>query len=168
MGSNVPRDRRRERPVTIEVAGANDVADVLALLDRVFREYGLVFVPSQEVPDLLDFARFYTPPHGAFWMIREDDRLIASVGVERLDATTGELHRLYVDAAARGRGLGQALIDTVCEWCRRHELTRLILWSDTRFTHSHALYERVGFTRTGERAMQDVNQSREYRYEREV
>ena len=164
----VPPDRRRGPPVAIEVAAPNDVPDVLALLERVFREYGLIFVPADEVPDLLDFARFYTPPHGAFWMVREDDRLIASVGVECLDAATAELHRLYVDAAARGRGLGQALIETVREWCRRHGITRLILWSDTRFTHSHALYERLGFVRTGERTMRDVNQSREYRYERDV
>jgi len=32
-----------------------------------------------------------------------------------------------------------------------------------------ALYERMGFTRTGERTLpEDVNQTREYRYEREV
>ena len=158
----------RTAPVAIEVATRNDVPDVVALLDRVFAEYDLVFVPAEEVPDVLDFDRHYTPPHGAFWIVREDDRLIASVGVERVDTSTGELHRLYVDAAARGRRLGQALVETVRDWCGRHGMTRLILWSDTRFTHAHTLYERLGFERTGERTMTDVNRSREYRYERSV
>ena len=162
------RDPRRGAPVAIEVATASDVPDIIALLGRVFDEYSLIFVPEQEVPDVLDFDRHYTPPHGAFWMVREDDRLIASVGVAQLDAKSAELHRLYVDGAARGRGLGEALVATVRDWCGRHDITWLILWSDTRFSHAHALYERLGFERTGERTMPDVNQSREYRYERSV
>ncbi len=164
----MPPDPRRAAPVAIEVATVQDVPDIVALLERVFTEYRLVFVPTEEVPDVLDFDRHYTPPHGAFWMVRDDDRLIASVGVERLDASSAELHRLYVDAAARGRGLGEALIATVRDWCGRHDIARLILWSDTRFSHAHALYERLGFERTGERTTLDVNQSREYRYERSV
>ena len=47
-----------------------------------------------------------------------------------------------------------------------HYLPRLPLWSDTRFTRAHALYSRLGFVRTGERALPgDVNQTREYRYD---
>jgi hypothetical protein len=41
-----------------------------------------------------------------------------------------------------------------------------VLWSDTRFDRAHVLYERMGFRRTGERALHDINHSREYCYER--
>ena len=64
--------------------------------------------------------------------------------------------------------LGPALVNAVAGWCRDYAVTRLILWSDTRFTHSHALYERLGVTRRGERTTPDVNQSSEYGYERAV
>ena len=152
----------------VEPAGREVVDAVVALIGRVFAEYLFVYVPAEEVPDVLELERHYAAPHGAFWVVRENDRVIGSVGVERLDATTAELHRLYVDAHARGRGLGQALVDAVFGWCRSEGLTRLVLWSDTRFAHAHALYERMGFRRTGERTMSDVNQSREYGYERSV
>jgi hypothetical protein len=42
-------------------------------------------------------------------------------------------------------------------------------WSDTRFTHAHLLYLRHGFRQTGERTLDgDINQTHEYRSEREV
>ena len=54
-------------------------------------------------------------------------------------------------------------------WCREHGFTRLVLWSDTRFEHSHRLYDRMGFVRMGERTVEnDPNNSREYRFERDV
>jgi hypothetical protein len=44
-----------------------------------------------------------------------------------------------------------------------------VLWSDTRFDLAHRLYERLGFHRTGERELPgDVNDTREFRYERPV
>jgi RimJ/RimL family protein N-acetyltransferase len=151
------------------LATADDAPAVMLLIGRVFSEYGLLLMPVFEVPDLLQFDAHYTPPRGAFWVVREDTRVIGSVGVERLDARTAELHRLYVDSALRGRGLGRTLVETVLAWARDQGVRRLVLWSDTRFENSHRLYRRLGFEQLGERAVEgDVNESREYRFERDV
>lgn len=161
-------EARSREPVPLVHASVHDVPDVVALIGRVFTEYDLIYVPAGEVPDVLDFDHHYGTPYGAFWIARDGGRVIASVGVELHDHTTAELHRLYVDSEYRGRRLGEALVNVVAAWCREHGVTRLILWSDTRFTHAHALYERLGFTRMGERTTPDVNQSSEYGYERAV
>jgi putative acetyltransferase len=162
----------QERPPRVEPASADDVAGVVELIGRVFAEYGFVFDPAVEVPDLLGFADRYAPPGGAFFVIRQGgapDRVIGSVGVERLPEGGAELHRLYLDAGLRGRGWGRVLVETIFAWCRREGIAHLVLWSDTRFDRAHVLYERLGFRRTGERELpEDVNQTREYRYEREL
>jgi RimJ/RimL family protein N-acetyltransferase len=146
-----------------------DVPAVMLLIGRVFAEYGLLLMPSFEVPDLLRFNVHYTPPRGAFWVVREDIRVVGSVGVERLDDRTAELHRLYLDATLRGRGIGRTLVETVLGWARDEGVVRLVLWSDTRFDQSHRLYRRLGFEQLGERTVEgDVNDSREYRFERDV
>jgi O-acetylserine/cysteine efflux transporter len=146
-----------------------DAPGVIALISRVFAEYGFVYQPATEVPDLLTFADHYEPPHGAFFVLRQGARIVGSVGVERVDASTAELHRLYVDADARRRGMGQALVEAVLGWCRTQRVAHLVLWSDTRFDRSHRLYARMGFQRGGERVVAgDVNQSREYYFERPV
>jgi len=150
-------------------ATAADVPAVMLLIGRVFAEYGLLLMPAFEVPDLLRFNAHYTPPRGAFWVVREDARVVGSVGVERLDDRTAELHRLYLDSTLRGRGIGRALVETVLDWAREQGVRRLVLWSDTRFEQSHRLYRRLGFEQLGERTVEgDVNDSREYRFERDT
>lgn len=154
---------------TPRLATADDVPAVMLLIGRVFSEYGLLLLPVFEVPDLLQFDAYYTAPRGAFWVVREDARVVGSVGVERLDARTAELHRLYVDSSLRGRGLGRTLVETVLAWSREQGIRRLVLWSDTRFENSHRLYRSLGFAQLGERTVEgDVNDSREYRFERDV
>jgi putative acetyltransferase len=155
--------------VTISPATAVDVPTIVGLIGRVYAEYGFVYDPRVEVPDLFDFDAHYTPPRGAFFVVREGDAVVGSVGVECVDAHTAELHRLYLDADRRGRGTGRALVETVLAWCRAAERRRLVLWSDTRFERAHRLYLRMGFVRRGERTLpEDVNDTREYGFERPV
>jgi GNAT superfamily N-acetyltransferase len=153
---------------SIESARAEDAQAVIRLIGRVYVEYGFIFEPTQELPDLLVFTQHYVPPHGGFFVIRQNGQVVGSVGVERLGESSAELHRLYLDADLRGRGLGRALVEAVIAWCRTEGIMHLLLWSDTRFDRAHVLYERMGFQRTGERALEDINHTREYRYERSL
>ena len=115
------------------------------------------------------FERHYEPPRGAFYVVRHDGRVVGSVGVERLDDATAELHRLYLDAHLRGRGTGRVLVEQVLAWCRENAITHLVLWSGTRFDQAHRLYLRMGFAQTGERRLpEDISQTREFRFERAV
>jgi GNAT superfamily N-acetyltransferase len=154
---------------TVTTASPADIHGVIALIGRVFAEYGFVFDAAVEVPDLHSFAVHYAPPYGAFYVVRKDATVVGSVGVERVDVETAELHRLYLDAEWRGRGLGRALVEAVLDWCRAQRVLRLVLWSDTRFDLAHRLYGRMGFHRTGERVLlEDVNDTREHGFERMV
>jgi GNAT superfamily N-acetyltransferase len=155
--------------IRIEPARAADAPSIVAVIGRVFAEYRFAWDPEIEVPDLLAFDRHYEGTAGGFWVARLDGHVVGSVGVERRPDGTAELHRLYLDSALRGRGVGHALVEVVLEWCRTRGIAHLVLWSDTRFDRAHRLYERMGFTRTGERELPgDVNDTREYRYERPV
>lgn len=156
-------------PVHIEAARPADAPDIVALIGRVFAEYDFIWNPATEVPDLFDLERHYGGDAGAFWVARLDGRLVGSVGVARLPDGRAELHRLYLDAFLRGRGLGRALVEAVLGWCRVAGVRQLILWSDTRFDRAHRLYEGMGFRKTGERDIpDDPNDTREFGYERPV
>jgi putative acetyltransferase len=153
----------------IRPATRADAPGVIELIRTVFVEYGWIWDEAAEVPDLLRWAPHYEPPQGAFYVIRSEGRVLGSAGVDRPARATAELHRLYLDPALRGRGLGDALVQTIVTWCRAQGLPRLVLWSDTRFTHAHRLYLRHGFRQTGERVLPgDANQTREYHFERSV
>jgi GNAT superfamily N-acetyltransferase len=155
--------------IVIEAARAADAPAIIALIGRVFAEYEFSWDPSFEVPDLFDLERRYGGEAGAFWVARLEGQVVGSVGVERLPDGRAELHRLYLDATLRGRGVGRALVEVVLGWCRAAGIARLTLWSDTRFDRAHRLYEGMGFTKTGEREIpDDPNDTREFGYERPV
>ena len=153
---------------TADFADANDVID---LIHRVFDEYGFTWEPEEEFWDLLaDESSFpYQPPRGQLWVMRDEQgRVVGSVAAEILNRQTVELHRLYLDAARRGAGLGRRLLLTAEGWARDRGCQQAILWSDTNFLDAHRLYERIGYVQTGQRSLEDVNQTIEYRYERSL
>jgi GNAT superfamily N-acetyltransferase len=155
--------------IVIDTARTADAPAVIALIGRIFTEYNFVWNPVTEVPDLFDLERHYREKGGAFWVARLDGQVVGSVGVERLPDGRAELHRLYLDATLRGRGVGRALVEAVLGWCRVAGIKQLTLWSDTRFDRAHRLYEGMGFKQTGEREIpDDPNDTREFGYERAV
>ena len=56
------------------------------------------------------------------------------------------LKRLYLDAAARGHGVGQRLYDYAESFARTSGYAKIWLDSSRRFTQARKLYERNGFT----------------------
>ena len=155
----------------IESVGWSVAPEVIELIHRVFDEYGFIWDPEDEFWDLLaeEPAFPYRSPIGAMWVIRDRDGVVVgSIAAQRIDGPTVELHRLYLDAHLRGQGLGRQLVETAVEWARNHGAWRIELWSDTRFEDAHRLYERLGYVKSDTRSLDDVNQTTEYKYEREL
>ncbi|MDX8055972.1 GNAT family N-acetyltransferase [Lentzea sp. BCCO 10_0798] len=62
-----------------------------------------------------------------------------------------EFRMLAVSAAARGRGVGEALVRAVFDKARAAGVTHVVLSSSEKMLAAHRLYERLGFTRLPER-----------------
>jgi GNAT superfamily N-acetyltransferase len=140
---------------------------VLALISAVFAEYGLTFDPAGYDADLTRVTAAYTEAGGAFWVLDAAGRVAGTVAVVPLSPPAQvEIKRVYLEAARRGQGWGRALVEEALAWTAARGQRRVRLWSDVKFTRSHALYERLGFVRTGVRACGDIDQSREYGFEK--
>lgn len=55
----------------------------------------------------------YCPPTGAFLAVIDEEAIAACVALRRLDATTGEIKRMWVSPGLRGQGVGAALLEAV-------------------------------------------------------
>jgi GNAT superfamily N-acetyltransferase len=64
---------------------------------------------------------------------------------------TVELISMYVRPPARGRAVGEALIAAVTGWAAARQATSVHLWVTQANAPARALYQRCGFTLTGER-----------------
>lgn len=63
----------------------------------------------------------------------------------------GEFRMLAVAPAARGAGIGAALLDLVVEHFRRDGASRVVMSTLPRMRSAHRIYERAGFVRLPER-----------------
>lgn len=152
------RERAAAAGMTVRPAIDEDAEALRSLIGGVFAEYpGCVLDPDGLDADLAAWATHLDERGGDGWVVVDDaDGVVACVGVAPtsddlpgVEAGAVELKRLYVAAAARRRGLGRALVARVESWARDHGAGAVVLWSDTRFTDAHRLYERCGYRRTG-------------------
>jgi len=151
-------------PVLRPVTDA-DSAALIGLISACWAEYpGCVMDVDGEEPWLRAPATAYRGWDATMWVVTRDGAVVACVGLKAL-VDGAELKSLYVAPAARRRGLGRRLTDLVEGEARRRGHRRLELWSDTRFTHAHRLYERLGYRRLPDvRELHDRSATVEFHY----
>lgn len=150
----------------IEAFESRDAAAVVAVVRAVFNEYGFTWEPDGYCADIHDVAGYYPGRGGAFWVARVAGRVVGCAGITVHDGI-GELHRMYLLNAYRGRGIGRALLDACIEEVRRRGVTAMQIWSDVKLPDAHRLYLKNGFEQRGERICDDPDQSREYGFWKE-
>jgi GNAT superfamily N-acetyltransferase len=84
---------------------------------------------------------------GAFLVATRGGRPVGCGAVRRIDASTAELKRMYVERALRGQGLGRRLLEALEREARSLGVERLVLETGVRQDAALALYERAGYTR---------------------
>ena len=82
---------------------------------------------------------------GVFLIALRDREPIACAGLQRLDATTGEVRRVFVREAARGGGVGRVLLTTLLETARDLGYQRVRLDTGDRLPEARGLFRAFGF-----------------------
>jgi putative acetyltransferase len=86
------------------------------------------------------------PGRGAFLVIYDNGNPVGCGAVRLTDPETGELKRMYVAPAVRGKGLGRRLVAALEAEARALGARRLILETGLRQLAAIALYRGCGFT----------------------
>jgi len=90
-------------------------------------------------------AAEFAGPVGVFLVAELDGRPVGCGGVRLLSPGTGEVKRMYVDPAFRGRGVARGLLHALVAHARGAGLTRLWLETGTAQPEAMALYASEGF-----------------------
>ena len=77
--------------------------------------------------------------------MRSDDEVAACGGVQRIDARTGEIKRMWVDPGWRGVGLGQRLLTLLEAAAVDHGWRRVVLDTNETLSEAIRMYERAGY-----------------------
>lgn len=146
-----------------------DAAGLQELIGLCFLPYpGCVLDVHDEEPGLLRPESSFE----AMWVLeRGEDGLVAGciAAATRADAEPPhvELKKLYVHPSCRGLGLARVLVERVHAYACERGHARVELWSDVKFDTAHAVYERLGYARTGAtRELGDLSRTSEFHFVR--
>jgi len=136
----------------IREAAADDVDAIARLLadDELGR--------GRETPGDAAYARAFAAmaaqPGNVYLVAEEDGAVIGCLqftvihGLSRNGASRAQVEGVRVDAAHRGRGIGEALFEVAFERARAAGCTLVQLTTDRRRTDALRFYERLGFEPT--------------------
>jgi putative acetyltransferase len=90
-------------------------------------------------------------PEVTFWSVWDGHELVGVGALKRLSAEHGEIKSMHTVEAARGRGVGSALVRHIMAEARAHGMRRLSLETGSwpYFLAARALYARHGFVECG-------------------
>jgi len=119
---------------------------------RLVREYAAtldVDLSFQNFEQELEhFTSEYGAPSGAFILAADAGQCVACIGVRRFAEEVGEIKRLYVTPAARGRGLGRLLVERIIDEAKHLGYRSLLLDTLPFMKEAQALYVSLGFQPT--------------------
>jgi GNAT superfamily N-acetyltransferase len=144
---------------TVEIVPARSDADVAAASDlaRAFFEYMRRTYPDQAATidaylvdqdfegQLAAFRTHFNPPAGDCLVARLDGSPVGVVMLKRFAPAVCELNRMYVAHAARGRGIGRALCETLLDRARALGYREIRLDTLNERVEALPLYRRLGF-----------------------
>ncbi|WP_442596062.1 bifunctional helix-turn-helix transcriptional regulator/GNAT family N-acetyltransferase [Parapusillimonas sp. JC17] len=91
------------------------------------------------------YIREYDPTGERCWIAEKDGKVAGSAFVVRHDSETAKLRLLYVEAAARGLGIGHRLVDECLRFARLAGYKKMMLWTNSVLVDARRIYERAGF-----------------------
>jgi len=83
----------------------------------------------------------------AFFLLRDGDEAVACGGLRAIDATSGEIKRMFVPTEHRGRGFSRIVLNGLEKHARSLGWNRLLLETGDRQPEAVGLYESAGYRR---------------------
>ena len=134
---------------TVEIGVDDPTAEDVRELLRRHLEFARATTQPEDVHALE--ANQLVDPGVTFYSYRRDGELLAVGALKQLDGRHAEIKSMHTAAAARGRGVGRAILHHLLGVARAEGVRRVSLETGTmaEFAPARALYESAGFTACG-------------------
>ena len=130
----------------IEQAHSPEDMNIVRLLLREYqRALGVDLCFQGFEAELSGLPGGYAPPSGRLLLAMRGPEPVGCIALQRVDATRGEMKRLYVRPSARGSGLGRTLVSRLLDEAREIGYREIVLDTLPSMIEAQRMYEVFGF-----------------------
>jgi DNA-binding MarR family transcriptional regulator/N-acetylglutamate synthase-like GNAT family acetyltransferase len=133
--------------VTLRTSRAGDMGQITARQSILYSEvYGWGVGMEALIGEITaGFLRNFQAGREQCWIAERDGRMLGCVFLVSDSAETARLRLLYVEAEARGLGIGNALVEQCVTFARDAGYRELVLWTHTVLDSARKIYAAHGF-----------------------
>jgi len=132
-----------DMPVTIQRLNADQIETAKAVVAAgCFEFFGQTHTNLEDMDRL---SAHYVEPTGTFLVLLDEQRVVGTGAIRRLDEETCELKRMWFLPAYRGQGYGAKMCGLLFEFARSAGYQRVRLDTSPLLEAANKLYRRLGF-----------------------
>lgn len=138
-----------DTPHKVELREATFPEDA-AVAEQLLREYfAWLELPTSHrgfEDEMKALSDHYSGDAGVLMLLKQGPNTMGCVALQRHDATTAEVRRLYVRDLYSGRGHGELLMKEAIKTAATLRYQRLVLGAIPKTVKAQALYRKLGFS----------------------
>ncbi|MDE2227939.1 MAG: MarR family transcriptional regulator [Alphaproteobacteria bacterium] len=140
-------DEAAPAPITVRRHRPGDIGWIIGTHAQVYaEEYGWdASFEALMVEIMMPFLRQHDPAREACWIAELGGEAVGCIALVRQSARVAKLRVFLVTRAARGRGVGKALIGECLRFARAAGYREVVLWTQKGLDAARHLYEAAGF-----------------------
>lgn len=130
----------------IKVKTERDYRQLAGLFREYEKDLGFELTFQNFEDELRQLPQMYGPPKGEAFLLKDkDDLYFGCVAVRKLEEGVGEIKRMYIRPAWRGRGYGKVLMDVSLEAAKILGYKKVRLDTLDSMQSALAVYRKAGF-----------------------
>lgn len=138
--------------INIERFNEKDTDDIIELVLHFQNDGSRPTVSVDDQPDLLDIEKEYFQTGGYFWVARDEDKMIGSIGLMPYNDSVAVLKKFFVYEAYQGQPyhIGRKLYSMLLTYAKDNKFKTILLDTPYNTYRAHDFYNKSGFRKVAE------------------
>ena len=135
--------------IDIERFTKTDEDDIIALVLHFQNDGSRPIVTVKDQPDLLDIEKEYFQTGGYFWVAKDKNKIVGSIGLMPYNDGTAILKKFFVYEAYQGKPchVGRKLYSTLLTYAKEKKFKTILLDTPCNTHRAHDFYNKAGFSK---------------------